>query len=137
MVWWLVEGRTRKEAMALSAYSSFSVRGIIKRYNEQSLEGLKDRRHENRGAPTLLSDDELLRLAQVLRKNYAEGKIWNGQKVVDWLQKELGKEVHLSRAYEYLAATGFTLQVPRPAHVKADLAEQEHFKKRGFPTQLN
>jgi transposase len=128
-VWWLGEGRNREEVMALSAYSSFSVREIIKRYNEQGLAGLKDRRHENPGAPSLLSDEELLLLAQVVRKDYASGKVWNGRKVVAWLRQELDKEVYLSRAYEYLAATGFSLQAPRPAHVKADLAEQEHFKK--------
>ncbi len=136
-VWWLCEGRNREEVMALSAYSSFSVREIIKRYNEQGLAGLKDRRHENPGAPSLLSDEELLLLAQVVRKDYAEGKVWNGCKVVDWLRAVFAKEVHISRAYEYLAAIGFSLQAPRPAHVKADLAEQERFKKRPYPTQLN
>ncbi len=70
--------------MALSAYSSFSVREIIKRYNEQGLAGLKDRRHENPGAPSLLSDEELLLLAQVVRKDYASGKVWDGRKVVAW-----------------------------------------------------
>lgn len=137
VVWWLREGRNRKEVMTLSAYSSFSVREIIKRYNEHGLEGLKDRRHENPGAPRLLSDEELLLLAQVLRKDYAEGKVWDGRKVVAWVRQELGKEVYLSRAYEYFAVTGFSLQAPRPAHVKADLVEQEHFKKRPYPTQLN
>ncbi len=43
VVWWLREGRNREEVMALSAYSSFSVREIIKRYNEQGVAGLKDR----------------------------------------------------------------------------------------------
>ncbi len=130
VVWWLVEGRSRKEATALSAYSSFSVLDIIKRYNEQGLEGLKDRRHENRGAPSLLSDEELLRLAQVLRKDYAEGKIWNGQKVVDWLQEALGKDVHLSRAYEHFAATGFSLRAPRPAHVNEDIRVDEQLRHK-------
>lgn len=129
VVWWLLEGRSRSEVMELSAYSSYSVREVIKRYNEQGLAGLKDRRHENKGAPSLLSDEELLRLAQVVRKDYTVGKVWNGQKVVQWLQEELGKEVYLSRAYDYLAAIGFSRQAPRPAHVKADKAEQERFKK--------
>lgn len=65
------EGRSRNEVRALSAYSSFSVREIIKRYNQHGLAGLKNRRHENPGAPSLLSDEEMLRLAQVLRKDYA------------------------------------------------------------------
>ena len=129
VVWWLREGRSRKEVMALSAYSSFSILDIIKRYNEQGLAGLQDRRHENPGAPRLLSDEELLRLAQVVRKDFEKGVVWDGAKVVRWLRRELDKDVHISRAYEALAAIGFSPQLPRPAHIKADRLAQERFKK--------
>ena len=136
VLWWLLEGRSRKEVMELSAYSEFSVRDIIKRYNEQGLAGIKDRRHENPGAPSLLSDEGLLLLAQVVRKDYEQGIVWDGAKVVSWLKDELGKEVYLARAYEALAAIGFSPQVPRPAHSKADPLEQERFKKRPYPKRL-
>lgn len=129
VLWWLREGRSRKEVMDLSAYSSFSVLDIIKRYNEQGLEGLKDRRHDNPGAPSLLSDEELLLLAQVVRKDFEKGIVWDGAKVVRWLHQELGKDVHISRTYEALSAIGFSPQLPRPAHVKADKLAQERFKK--------
>lgn len=130
VVWWLVEGRGREEVIRLSAYAPSSLVDIIKGYNEQGLAGLKDRRHENPGAPSLLSDEALLLLAQVVRKEYQQGLVWNGAKVVNWLKEELGKEVHLARAYEALAAIGFSPQVPRPAHSKADPLAQERFKKR-------
>ncbi len=129
VIWWLTEGIERKQVLALSAYSEASLWQTVKRYNEEGLTGLRDRRHSNKGAPTLLSDADMLLLAQNIRKDYAEGKVWNGKKVVTWLKEELGKEVHERRAYEYLAAIGFSSQEPRPAHAKADPVAQEQFKK--------
>lgn len=128
-VWWLVEGRSRQEVLDLSAYSNSSLVEVIRRYNEQGLVGLKDKRHENPGAPSLLSDEELLLLAQVVRKDYAKGIVWDGAKVVQWLHRELDKDLHISRAYEALAKIGFSPQLPRPTHSKANVAEQERFKK--------
>ena len=128
-VWWLLEGRSRREVLDLSAYSNSSLVEIIGRYNKHGLAGLRDKRHENPGAPSLLSDEELLLLAQVVRKDFAKGIVWDGAKVVQWLSRDLGKDVHVSRAYEALAHIGFSPQMPRPAHNKADAAEQERFKK--------
>jgi len=82
----------------------------------------------------LLSDPELLLLAQWVHQDYAQGVVWNGAKVVSWLKEELGKEVRDRRAYEYLKAMGFSTQSPRPAHAKADPVAQEVFKKRPYPT---
>ncbi len=134
VIWWLAQGIERKQVLELSAYSQVSLWQLVRRYNEQGLEGLKDRRHNNPGAPTLLSDEEMLLLAQNVRKDYAKGIVWNAAKVVRWLKQELGKEVHERRAYEYLAAIGFSAQVPRPAHAKAD-KEQQVFKKRPYQKQ--
>lgn len=132
VIWWLAQGIERQQVLELWAYSEVSLWGLVKRYNEEGLAGLRDRRHTNPGAPTLLSDAEMLLLAQNIRKDYAEGIVWNGAKVVSWLKEELGKEMHKRRAYEYLAAIGFSAQEPRPAHAKADPLEQERFKKRPY-----
>jgi transposase len=77
----------------------------------------------------LLSDAEMLRLAQVVRKDYARDVIWNGTRVSEWIKEELGKEVYPQRAYEYLSAIAMSQQVPRPRHRKADEIAQEVFKK--------
>lgn len=132
-VWWLAEGKSRAEVMKLSAYAPVSLLEVIKRYNKQGLAGLTDRRHQNPGAPPLLSDEEMLVLAQNIRKDYVQGKVWNGPKVMSWVREELGREIHEQRAYEYLAAISFTLQQPRPAHTKADVIAQEAFKKSSSP----
>lgn len=132
VIWWLTEGKSRQEVMQLTAYANVSLIKIIKRYNALGLAGLKDRRHENPGAPTLLSDSEMLLLAQNIRKDYALGKVWNGRKVLSWVKEELGKEIHEQRAYEALTAVNFSLQAPRARHAKADPLAQEGFKKRPF-----
>lgn len=128
-VMWLRSGKSRKEVLKLSAYSRSVILSIIKNYNESGLSGLSDKRHANAGRPKLLDDEEMLLLAQTIRKDYEQGIYWQGSKVVRWLKEELGKEVHEQRAYEYLKAIGMSKQSSRPYHAKADPFSQEQFKK--------
>lgn len=133
VIWWLTEGKSRAEALELSAYSGVQFREILKRYEVDGLEGLRDLRHENPGAPTLLGDEELLLLAQEVRKDYAKGKVWNGNRVVEWAKEVLDKEIYPQRAFEYLSQIGFSKQSPRRRHKKADSISQEEYKKRPSP----
>ncbi len=133
------EGRTRADVLAVTGYSVPSYVDLVHRYNAQGLEGVQDQRHRNSGAPTLLSDAEVLLLAQTLRADYAQNIVWNGAQVQQWIKTTLGKELYLSRAYEFLDAIGFTQQTPRPRHVEADDKAQEDFKKtrsQRFSAQL-
>ena len=125
----LAEGRPRAEVLAITRYSIPSYVDLVHRYNDCGLEGLQDRRHRNSGAPTLLSDAEVLLLAQSIRADYEQEIVWNGAQVQQWIKTTLGKELYLSRAYEFLDAMGFSQQTPRPRHVEADDAAQEDFKK--------
>ena len=88
---------------------------------------MEDRRHQNNGAPTLLSDAQLLWLARAVR---ADGEPWSGRRVQQEIAREFGKDVQLSRCYEFLAAVGYSQQQPRPRQVEADPVAQEEFKKR-------
>ena len=124
--------------LAITRYSYQGANKIVDAYGAQGLKGLKDQRHGNRGAPTLLSDAELL-LAQTIRADVAEGGVWNGNRVQDWVRTTLHKELYLSRCYEFLDAVGYSRQLPRPRHVEADQERQEEFKKKSSPrlsTQL-
>lgn len=103
---------------------------IIKRYEKEGLAGLRDRRHENPGAPPLLSGEELAGLAQLVRKDYDNKVLWNGNKVVAWAKENLDKDIYPQRAFEYLPQIGFSKQSPRRRHRKADKVQQEEFKKR-------
>lgn len=129
-IWLLAEGKSREEVLELTAYSSVSLWEIIKRYTTEGLEGLRDLRHENPGAPPLLSGEELAGLAQLVRKDYGNKVLWNGNKVVAWAKESLDKDIYPQRAFEYLSQIGFSKQSPRRRHRKADKAQQEAFKKR-------
>ena len=135
----LAGGRTRAEVLAITRYSVPRYVELVHRYNDEGLNGLQDRRHRNSGAPTLLSDADLLLLAQTIRADYAQEIVWNGTRVQQWIKTTLGKDVYLARAYEFLDAVGFSQQTARPRHVEADDTAQEDFKKtrsQGFSAQL-
>jgi transposase len=129
VIWQLALGKSREAVQALTGYSNVSIVKIINLYNEKGLRGLDDKRLESKGRPRLLNDEELLLLAQTVRKDYEQGINWEGAKLVTWLKEELGKEVHKQRAYEYLKAIGMSKQSPRPYHAKSDPIAQEGFKK--------
>lgn len=88
VIWLLAEGRERQDVQAITALSDWGMRNIITRYNEEGLLGLKDRRHNNCGAPTLLNQKELSLLDEALLKPTAEGGRWNGRKVAEWVKKK-------------------------------------------------
>ena len=72
---------------------------------------------------------DLLLLAQSIRANVAEGGVWNGNRVQEWVKTTLQKDLCLGRCYELLSAVGYSQQVPRPRHVEADQERQDDFKK--------
>lgn len=129
VIWLLASGKPRSEVIDLTAYSLPSVLEAIHRYHQDGLEGLRDQRESNSGAPTLLEDAELLLLAQTIRYDYEQGIVWRGADVQAWVENTLGKQVRYQRAYEFLDAIGFSLQVPRPRHTKSSDAARADFKK--------
>lgn len=129
VIWQLASGKSREAVQTLTGYSNVSIVKIIKLYNEKGLSGLDDKRLESKGRPRLLNDEEMLLLAQTVRKDYEQGLYWQGGKLVTWLKETLGKDIHKQRAYEYLKAIGMSKQSPKPYHAKADPIAQERFKK--------
>ena len=135
VIWFLALGKTTQEAAELTAYSHVSILDTIHKYNSMGLEGLKDHRVNNQGAPTVLSDQEMLLLAQSIRADFEQGIIWRGKDVLQWVERVCNKQLHQPRAYELLSAIGFTLQVPRPSHELSNLARIEDFKKKTLQKQ--
>ena len=72
--------------LAITRYSYQGADKIVDAYEAQGLEGIKDQRHGNRGAPTLLSDADLLLLAQSIRADVAEGGVWDENRVQEWVK---------------------------------------------------
>ena len=132
VIWLLAEGKKHQEVREITAYSDWSVRDIIARYNEKGLEGLKSHYRTNRGAPAKLSEEEQLLLDEALEKDPIDGGRWNGRKVSEWIKKNLDKEISLTSCYNYLHKLKFSLKHPRPRHKLVNLKEQEEFKKKAF-----
>jgi transposase len=130
VIWLLASGKPRQEVLEITGYSNPSLLDAIHRYNAHGLEGLRDERANNPGPPPLLKDAELLLLAQTIRYDFQRGKVWRGADVQTWVKTTLGKAIRHQRAYELLEAIGFTLQTPRPRHVKSSDAARVDFKKR-------
>ena len=124
----LTEGKCRVEVRAVTRYSDPAYCKAIERYNAQGLAGLRDLRHTNPGAPQLLSDAQMLLLAQAIRFDFDQGVLWDGAKVQAWLLETFDLEVHAGRVYEFIAQVGFSRVCPRPRHVDADTQVQDAFK---------
>ncbi|MEH2082053.1 MAG: helix-turn-helix domain-containing protein [Nostoc sp.] len=63
---------------------------ILKKYNELGAEGVKNLKNQHhgskRGNKSLLSDEQLEKLAKELESRPADGGIWTGPKVARWIE---------------------------------------------------
>lgn len=126
----LAEGKSETDTLELTRYSVSGARLIIQRYHELGLAGLRDARHLNQGAPTVLTAAEQQELASQLREAFDQGRPWDGPKVQAWIKERFGKTVYISRTYEFMRTAGFSPQKPRPRHVKGDEGAKEAFKTK-------
>lgn len=73
---------------------------------------------------------------QTVRRDYAEGILWDASKMQAFVEEMLQQEIHPRRAYELLELVGLSWLVPRPAHERADPEAQHDFKKNVFLKRL-
>lgn len=119
----------------VTGYCTNWIRILAQCYNQQGPEALADQRQHNSGAPPLLICLHQ-QLQQVLGQAPADGGLWTCPKVARWMGEQLGRTVHPQRGWESLKRMGFSLQIPRPHHHKADPALQKAFKQ-ALPEQVN
>lgn len=129
MLWHLALGKTPAAVAELTGYHVTHVRNVLHRYNEEGVEGVKDRRHSNPGRELALSPAEQDELRAALLAAPPDGGVWTSQKVADWLSRKRGKPVNVARGWEWLKRLGFRLRTPRPRHKQADAQTQAEFKK--------
>lgn len=69
------------------------IRKLAGRYNSMGVEGLSDRRQSNPGGKPLLDEIQMAQLLQVIQQPAADGGLWNGRKVADWMSDQLERPV--------------------------------------------
>ena len=132
LLWLVSSGWTlKKAAMAIGINYDYA-KNILGNYNQQGVVTLKNRRKMPRvhGLRALLNGEALEKLRQALKSRPADGGIWTGPKVADWIAQETGREkVWPQRGWDYLKRLNYSPQRPRPKHKKGDEAAQVAFKK--------
>lgn len=127
---WLLASKQRVTQVAqVTGYSQGWIRELARRYNAQGPQGLLDHRQTIAGAKPLVDQTLQAELELILQQPPADGGLWNGPKVAQWLTTKLGHKVHRQRGWEWLARLDYTLQQPRPHHASADPVLADQFKK--------
>jgi len=107
------------------------VRRMVRRYNAEGLDAVKDKRSRN-GRQRLLDDDLMAELRHALDNEAPPGGgLWTGRKVNRWILDRIGVKVNDTTGYAYLARLGYSLKSPRPRATQASSEAQERFKKGG------
>ena len=129
IIWLLAQGRSTEEVASVTGYSRDWVYKLVRRYNQDGTAAIGDKRHQNRGAATLLDDVQQAQLLQALEEAPGNGDLWDGPKVAQWMGELLGHRVHPQRGWESLRAMEMRLLRPRPEHVESDPVVQQQWKK--------
>ncbi|MBX6742747.1 MAG: winged helix-turn-helix domain-containing protein [Acetobacteraceae bacterium] len=132
-VWLLAQGRTFLEVAAVLAFVPRWVEQLAARYNAFGPEALGDQRRRNGRTAPLLAGEVLSALANRVQAPPKEGGVWTGPKAATWIARHLGLEqVHPQRGWEALQRIGWSIQTPRPRHVRAATPEQQAAFKKGW-----
>ena len=135
IVWLSSQGRSEREAAAVTGSAQRWITEIVRRYNAEGASGLGDQRAKNSGARPLLGEEDQVALRDALAEPPADGGLWTGPKVAAWMTRRLGRKVWPQRGWDCLRKLGYSSQderarVHRPRHAKAaSAAEQEAFKR--------
>ena len=130
IVAWAKEGRTAPVIGQLSGDDARTVQRWVRRYNQQSLEGLKDRPRSGRKPKIPKDKEQALQERLDAGPTQADGvTTFTGRHLRGVLEREFGVIYSLDGVYKLLHRLGYSWLMPRPRHERADAAAQEAFKK--------
>ena len=124
-------GRSVSEAAEALALGERRVRVWVHRYNEEGLQGLRDR--PGRGRRALLAGDRLEEFKERVRQGplpQEELSAFRGRDIQCLLKEQFGAQYSLSGTCFLLHRLGFSSLVPRPQHPGGDPEAQEQFKEK-------
>jgi transposase len=123
------------EAALVVGRTPDAVRKVVRRYNKEGPDGLKDKRKGNSGRKPLLTRRQQKKLFTKLQKEPPDGGIWTGPKVASWVEDQTGTYVSNVTGWQYLRMLGFTLQVPRLTHSAAATPAERTVWKKNWKSQ--
>lgn len=96
-----------------------------KRYNDEGLEGLRDKPRS--GRPSFVDKEDIIKIRTELSTSNTG---WSTKEVMDLIEKKTGIKYHEDHIRRLLYQWGFGLKVPEKRFVKrASKKEIKHFKK--------
>jgi transposase len=94
LIWLLAQGKRINEVAEVTGYCANWIRILARRYNQDGPQALVDQRHQNTGAPSLLSKEHQEQLQYALEAAVPDGGLWTGPKVAGWMSEQIGRKVY-------------------------------------------
>ena len=110
-----------------------TLRDWVHRYNEEGVEGLRDR-PKGHPKPKLTEGEEAVLSAIVFRGPDPDKdgiSTWTTQALADWIAARFGKRMNRRSVSRILKRNGFSRQKARPTHPQKDPKAGEDFQKGG------
>jgi transposase len=124
------KGHTCPEIMHITGSSRRAVQQWIRKYNQSSIEALKEKPRPGKPTtlPRKLEKKFCLRIASGPSKQDGVS-VLNGPSIQRLLEREFGVVYSLWGVYDLLHRLGYSCLCPRPEHEKANPEAQRAFKK--------
>ena len=130
---WLLRSGWRLGAVADALGVHYrTVQRWVNWYRAGGVVAVRARRMGGHGQPAKLSAEAQATVAETV----ATGRFRTAAEVGDWIADSYGVRYRPGGLASLLDRLQCAPKVPRPMHEKADLTEQERFKKGGLPTPL-
>ena len=128
LLWLVRDGWQIKTAAEAVGVHYRSAQRWIEWYREGGLDEVVSRKMGGVGQPRFLSDEQESGLVEEV----GSGRFRTAGEVADWVETEYGVRFKGNSIYNVLERLGCSPKVPRPRHDKADMREQESWKKGGL-----
>ena len=115
---------------AVMGVSRHTIWRLAERFRNQGLEGLRDKPKGHN--PAKLDEKKRQQIARWLNTgtNHAGKNVhWTLELLSCEVERVFNIKISIASLWTMLHTMGFRQKVPRPAHAKADVEEQKHFKK--------
>src|SRR6266508_645376 len=127
---WQAEDTIAALKAAYQREGAGAIRQRVHGYRAGGVAAVRAHRLGGHGQPAFLSAEAQTAVAEAV----ATGRFRTAAEVGDWIAETYGVRYRPGGLASLLKRWQCAPKVPRPLHEKADLAEQDRFKKGGSPT---